>query len=404
MRFQITIAVWGDKFIKQMCEVCLPCVLASGNLPAIPASERFRFVFVTQASDVQRLKNEPMVQRVQELIPAEFLEFDPTACASPHLALSVAHRMALAMAARESAHFILLDPDLLFSSNTLASVRRMALAGKSAVMVSGLRLTSETAMPVLRELRLSETCSDNPILEPRNLMKFALEHFHPEVSRYYFDSPNFTQWPLVCLWPVGNEGLLERTFHPHPLLLDMRNAREGALATLDYDTIDGAFAFRAFPDWSKIHVEDDSDNMLVFSFSSLDERTEPMWENRASVTLLRATAHLFNVNALHRSFFDHAIKLHTGDLNEAWLAVEKSTSTLSRHFRSSNRFSDAISARLSLVRSALKENWKQRKIIRARLMECLTDTKARARVRWRIRQFTTLVASGRRLPEFPDTP
>jgi hypothetical protein len=36
MRFQPAIAVWGDKFIDQMCEVCLPCVLAPNNLPAIP--------------------------------------------------------------------------------------------------------------------------------------------------------------------------------------------------------------------------------------------------------------------------------------------------------------------------------------------------------------------------------
>ena len=101
MRFQIAIAVWGDKFIDQMCEVCLPCVLAPNNLPAIPANERLRFVFVTRASDVIRLRNEPMVRRVQEFIPVEFLQFDPDEYETAHLALSGAHRMALAMAAQD---------------------------------------------------------------------------------------------------------------------------------------------------------------------------------------------------------------------------------------------------------------------------------------------------------------
>jgi tetratricopeptide (TPR) repeat protein len=332
MRFQPVIAVWGDKFIDQMCEVCLPCVLAPNNLPAIPATERFRFVFVTRACDVARLKREPIVQRLGDLIPIEFVEFDPSAYKTAHLALSAAHRIALAMAARASAHFVLLDPDLIFSSNTLASAWRVANTGKSAIMVSGLRLTTETAMPILRGLNLSETYSSTELLEPRNLMKFAMDHFHPEVARYYFDSPHFTQWPLVNLWPVGNEGLLDRSFHLHPLVFDMRCYKPEAMSIFDYDTIDGAFAFHAFPDRSRIYVETDSDNMLVFSFSSASECIEPMKENRASIELLRQTAYMFNVNALHRSFFDHAIKLHTGDLNEKWLAVERSTAGLSKHF------------------------------------------------------------------------
>ena len=333
MRFQPVIAVWGDKFIDQMCEVCLPCVLAPNNLPAIPANERFRFVFVTRASDVARLKREPIIQRIGELIRVEFVEFDPSAYKTAHLALSGAHRRALAMAAIDSAHFILLDPDLIFSSNTLASARRVARSGKSAIMVSGLRLTAETAMPALRALRLRETYSSNELLQARNLMKFAMNNFHPEVARYYFDSPNFTQWPLVNLWPVGNEGLLDRSFHLHPLVFDMRSYKPEAMSTFDYDTIDGAFAFHAFPDRRSVYVETDSDNMLVFSFSSANECIEPMQENWASIELLRQTAYMFNVNALHRSFFDHAIKLHTGDLNEKWVAVERSTAGLSKHFR-----------------------------------------------------------------------
>jgi hypothetical protein len=337
LRFQFVIAVWGDKFIDQMCEVCLPCVLAPHNLPAIPESERFKFVFVTRAADALRLKAEPMVQRLQDLIQVEFLAFDPTEYASAHLALSAAHRMALAMAAREAAHFVLLDPDLVFSDNTLASARRMAIAGKSAIMVSGLRLTSETALPVLHDMRLSDTYGGNPILAPRNLMKFALQHFHPEVARYRFDSSQFTQWPLICLWPVEDEGLLDRSFHLHPLVLDMRNARPEALSTLDHDTIDGAYVFHAFPDWSKIHVEGDSDNMLVFSFSSMHENIEPPRKRRAGIQALIATAYMFNVNALHRFYFRHAIKLHTGDLNDRWSEIEKSTAHLDRYFRNRSR-------------------------------------------------------------------
>src|SRR5262249_1630908 len=72
-------------------------------------------------------------------------------------------------------------------------------------------------------------------------------------------------------------------------------------------------------------------------FSSMNECIEPPRENRASIELLRQTAYMFNVNALHRSFFNHAIKLHTGDLNQTWRDVETRTSQLSRYFRSPAR-------------------------------------------------------------------
>ena len=230
------------------------------------------------------------------------------------------------------------------------------MAGKTAIMVSGLRLTTETAMPVLREIRLPDTYATNPLLDPRKLMKFAMEHFHPEVGRYCFNSSYFTQWPLVCLWPVGDEGVLDRSFHLHPLVLDMRSFRHEALSTLDYDTIDGAFVFHAFPDWSKIYVGDDSDQMLVFSFSSIKEAIEPLQERRASPEFLRATAYMFNVNPLHRSFFDHAIKLHTGDLNDTWLEVERSTADLSKHFRFPPRQRRSVRDHFNLVLGRLAPN------------------------------------------------
>jgi hypothetical protein len=427
MRFQFVMVVWGDEFVRLMCKVCIPCLLARDNLPAIPANERFRFVFVTRASEVARLKNEPMVQRIERLVPVEFLEFDPTQYSSVHLALAGAHRMALVMAAENSAHAVMLGPDVVFSNNTLASVRRVAATGKSAIMVSGLRIATEQALPKFCSQRISETYSSNEMLAPRNLMKFAMENFHPEVARYYFDSPYFTSWPLVCLWQVGNEGVLDRSFHLHPLVLDMANCRLEALSTLDYDTIDGAFVAHGFPDWKKIYVEGDSDNMLVFSLSSIEDCAEPVRQNKSSAKLLRQTAYLFNVNALHRSFFKQAIRLHVGDLNDRWTEFEESTAVLSRGFRSfEERFpfiprpllrvlkwagsrghpvlygQRSIFRRIMYIRLIFRASWQSRRTIVIRLKQCASEPEARARVRWRLRQVVSLVVFARWLPELPD--
>lgn len=335
MKLNFVIAVWGDKFISQMCDVCLPCFLASRNLPAIAEAERGKFVLVTRIADLPRLKSDPIIQKVQQLIEVEFLTFDPAQYSSPHLALSGAHRMALKRAADEGAYFVLLDPDLVFSNGTLLSARNSAAAGKTVVMCSGLRLASEKVLPALERLNIKETYFDLPLLEPRNLMKFAMETFHPEVYRYRTDSQEFTRWPMLCLWSLGDKGLMDRSFHLHPLLLDMTKADPLALDTLDYDTIDGAYVWKAFHDWSTIQVEQDSDNVLVFSLSSMHECIEPPGENHFSLSLLRATAYRVNINELHRSYFNYPIRLHTEDLDSSWQEIEAQTAHLPAAVRSS---------------------------------------------------------------------
>lgn len=423
MKFLIVIAVWGEKFISQMCEICLPCLLAPNNLPAIPPAERFRFIFLTRQEDISRIKEEAVVRQLEKFIPTEFLVFDPSQYKSPHLALSGAHRMALLLAAKEKAHFVLLDPDIVFSDGTLAAARRMAANGKAAVMVSGLRLTSETAVPALISRKSSKVGFDNSILQPRELMKFAMSHFHPEVPRYFYDSRNFTRYPMVCLWPVKDEGLLDRSFQLHPLVLDMGRARSKAFKTLDYDTIDGVFVSHAFRDKRQVYVEQDSDNMLVFSFTSENEYREAPTSHSGSAKMLRTVVYKSNINSLHRSMFGHAIKLHVGDLSAEWDAVERKTAGILREVRSSVLevkswiFSDHRSVAQVITKWFIKVTdkvrtlrrmriaamrffllvevcWARREIIGVKLMKATHDASARQRVRRRIHQGVGFVLLG----------
>jgi hypothetical protein len=324
MRFYIFIAVWGQKYISHMCNVGLHTILAPNNLPALPNLSHSRFVFFVPAADEPLLRERPMVRRLAEFIRVEFKHIEPQDYPDAHSAMSAAHREAVIEAIADKAHAVVLSPDLIMSDGTLASIARYAEAGKKAVMVSGLRLAEETAVPALTEILQDKTQAAD-IVKPRSMMKFAMRHFHPEVERYMYDSPYFTPHPLVCLWSLGERGLLQRAFHLHPLLIDTTRIHLNALKTLAYDTIDGAFVRRAFAHLSDIVVEQDSDRILVFSFSSKDDHNDAMLPNTASIPLLQRTAYRFNVNSLHRYFFTQAIMLHTDDIDEDWRRLEEET-------------------------------------------------------------------------------
>ena len=327
MHFHIAIAVWGEKFIDQLCEVNLPTMLAPTNLGALPNVQRSRLVFFTRAGDELLLRHHPTLSRLGQSIDVHFKRIEPSEYPLAHLAQAAAHREAAHDAILDGAHLLVIGPDSLMANGTLARVARYAAAGKRAVMVSGLRLCEETAVPALRAI-LADPVEKERVMKPREMLRFGMQHFHPEVERYLYDSDIFSPVPIQCLWSLGERGLLQRAFHLHPLMIDTPHVNSAALDTLHSNTIDGDFVMRAFGNLSDIVVERDSDNIMMFSFTSRNDSLVELSANRANATLIRRTAYLSNVNTVHRYFFTQAIKLHTTDLDDDWERLEEDTGHL----------------------------------------------------------------------------
>jgi hypothetical protein len=326
MRFYFPIAVWGDKFVNHLIKVGVPTLLAPGNLPQIAREHEVRFVFFAPDAAEAVLRGDPTVGRIARLADVEFRRLEPGDFKDNHTALAQAHHLALNEAAVEKACAIMMNADSIISDGGLSALARLAAAGKKAVMAVGLRLNEITAAPALADA-LREG-SDYRILQCRELMKFAMKNFHPEVERYVSTSTYFAPHPLLCLWSLGAKGMLARAFHLHPLLINTASVPTEAWEALSKDTIDGALILKALPYLDDIHVCQDSDEILAFSLSNPNEHIEPVSPNYMSLTLLQKTAYLENVNALHRIFFTKAIKLHTEDLDNDWERLERETAAI----------------------------------------------------------------------------
>jgi len=327
MRFHLVIAVWGDKYISHLSNVGLHTLLAPNNLGALPRLSESRFIFYVPERDEVTLRSQPMIQRLHQLINVTYKRIEPAQFSEPHLALSEAHRQSVLDAAADGAHLVVLSPDSIMSDGTLATVGKRAAEGRAAIMVTGLRLVEETAVPALRAI-FADPNQAREIVDARAMIRFATNHFHPEVPRYQVDSEYFTPHPLLCLWPIKGRGLLQRAFHLHPLLIDATRIPEKSLRALAHDTIDGDFVMRAFPNLADVVVEQDSDEVLMFSFSSSRDHLSPMVPNKFTLPLLQRTAYRDNVNALHRYLFTQPIRLHVDDLDETWRKLEDETASI----------------------------------------------------------------------------
>jgi hypothetical protein len=324
LQFHIFLAVWGDSYIDPMVKLTLPTLLYEGNIPALSGRHQCTVFFFTRREDETKIRSTEAVRRLAERARVEFVRFDPASARTPYLAMCQAHYLGAVAAKEVGARAIVAAPDAIFANGVLARIGELAEQGKSAVMCTGPRLLQETAAPAL-SLRIGEGASP---IAARELVNFTIDHLHPEMRRFFFDSSNFSAVPATCFWRLGAKGFLGRCFYLHPLMIDF--SRIGSLEILKTQPIDGCFLGRGLARWDDIYVEEDSDNIYLCTLTPREafysfSRTRP-----PSVEALRRFAYCQPdfVEALHRAFFAKAIKMHVGDLDDEWSRLEEETAKI----------------------------------------------------------------------------
>ncbi len=238
--FYYVMVVWGDKYVDMLLGVTLPCLMAPGNLPAMPNRQASRFLIMTTEKDRARISSSPVFAALDatvkvQFVPAPWIEDD----ASRYVKASRGHQEGARLAAENGAWCVFLVPDILVSDGAMPYLLRMANEGKQAVMVPGLRVVRETIDPAIDAKRAQ--CAAG-VLEfgARELVALGLRHVHPFDRRFDWDSPQFSRQPVICTWRVpGEDGLLLRAFHLHPILMKMNGM--GSVRLLDRNTIDDEF-------------------------------------------------------------------------------------------------------------------------------------------------------------------
>ena len=327
--YDVVTAVWGAEFIDLFLDVCIPSQLSPANLPALPPGSRYR-IFTTGA-DVPRLAADPRLDDVRRVLPVDIVEVNMTEAdrqVTPgeswnvHKRMIACHRRAAADAAIGERALIFLAPDFVLAEGTIAGLVRIHSGGARAVLTANLRLSREGVVAALAARRA------NGALPPRELVGLAMRHLHPWTRSLMADGTSTSDNPTSVYWPVRSgsavEGLLVRSFYLHPMLVDpvRRMLMPGG-------PIDSHYVRDCCPDLTQCQVVDDSDDLIVFELSPAG-RVISNERSRRGVSPLRLSAVAANCDRYQLSHWQRPIRLHAGDLDERWTAVEKASSRLVR--------------------------------------------------------------------------
>lgn len=282
--------VWGDAYTKLFVDIAIPNQLAAG-LTAFHLEARY-IIFTTQA-DADTIRSAPVFQELCSVMEVQFVLLD-NAAVSTHDRMSACYRRGVAMADHEDAGIVFLTPDMIFAAGSLARIKTVAESGHRAMFVTAIRTLKQQVVAELSHRAFA----------PRRLMRIALNNLHPLAFSSFWHG-NGELLPANLYWLIGNEAILARCFHLHPIYVwpQRKNA-------VFFGTVDDDFFTAACPDESTDYVVTNSDEFLAIELSDPAHFFHTVYRKGSIAGAAKWAEHF--ASARHRRLFDRAILLHTG--------------------------------------------------------------------------------------------
>lgn len=301
LNYVLIMPVWGEHHTGLFLSYCLPFLLTDGNVGAF-ADRQLRVCVMSRRADFARMNQDINYRRLSAAVELVETEIDGIIdLSAPYRAMTECYLMALrALPNPDDTVTIFPTPDCVISRNALRAIIELMEDGWRGVMVCGLRLTLETAGPLLDQIT---ACSGGPgKIGERELCQIVLQHLHPISLDCDVKSDEFiVDWPSHVYWVAPDRTwLLAHCFHLHPL------AVRGIPANVDvHTTIDGDYLVELGASADKFYVCDSSDKLICFELSPRAKRVPGRPGRLRTQDLLRFSVSA--CNPLHREFFARAI-------------------------------------------------------------------------------------------------
>lgn len=314
LKFHFVTVVWGEEYSDFYTDVVIPNYLSDGNIPAF-VSEDAVYKIYTPLYNISRIENSASFKKLSGIIKTEIIPMPENIDVQGnwHEAMSHCHRLAISDALKCNAGVVSISPDSIISQDSLANLLRLAKSGKKAVMIAGVRLVKEDVSSEL----VKNFCRDGVItIKSHQLVGLMMKYLHPISQRLFWDSEEFSLHPSHLYFKVGDEGLVARCFHLHPLFFKPDRQVEFAL-TIDGDMISNA-GFR--PD--EVYIVTDSYEILACEMSSYDKRFERPIANKASSLNVAWWAKSW-ADYHHREYLNYKMRFESRPYSNSWYKTER---------------------------------------------------------------------------------
>lgn len=301
--------VWGAHHIKLFLEMGLPSLLAENNLPKLRKLSHVTYLLYIHSNDEITFQRSLFMKKLSDTVDLKIIVFENT-FPNNHAAMSWCHKKGFQYAIEREGYAVFTPPDCIWSNQAMLSMYHIVERGYKLIHMSGLRLISTLFFSAAKK------CQPTFSFTPRELVKLALQYLHPITHSHFFSEKEGGLMPANLFWTVGQDAIIARCFHLHPLVAYGKSLGSHFQSTIDDDL---ALAFK--PGVNEEYVVTDSDELIAFEMSSLSHTVLAAYR-KSNIEDIVAWAEV-STNSKHRTFIKETIKIHAGDAdNPEWLQTK----------------------------------------------------------------------------------
>jgi hypothetical protein len=340
---QVLLPVWGDAYLRQCLDVCIPSLLAPGNVPALAAALPTSFVLVTRERDLPRVRAHPAWRALAAVCDARLDSIDPLLSEASSMVLTLVYLRAIRAlgAAALDTGLVFLVADFVVADGALRHVLERLQSGVDALLAGNFRLARTAAQPLLASFGVPDSVALR--IPPRALVRFGLQWLHP-ASRACM--PVCTHDGVVhdpkanrLFWPAGPGTLLGRFYLLHMVAIRPQTVDTSIAAPCDYSFVP------QFCPTGRIETITDSDRYVVAELQpAVAEAQELRPGPLDSATLAGSLAEW--VTAGHRRNAATRVIFHADEAGPDEIGAGATGLELDGAIRASDRFVAEIERRL----------------------------------------------------------
>ena len=336
-------AFWGATYRRWFADFFLRSLLAPGNVAELAARPGSKLLLATTAEDWSALQAHPALlalrahmeivfQPIATLDDRRGVAFETTT----YNHVGAAYAGLLDRAWRDQAIGIMFSPDLMISDGLVGAVLRRMEQGANLVFIPAWRSDETKLMAGLAREGLLAHEADVPIaLPPRRLAAVMASCIHKLESLRFWRNDTFHEVPSYSFWPVEGNGWVMFGMSGVPCVDYSQVVAHDVsrLASVSLDAYPALFQL-AVPN---IQVIADTDEGSIASWTPTAAEDWVDYKPRARLripglrdfarcAILRAYAqHVFfwGMNRANLAVYNQPLRLHGGDIDAAWLAVER---------------------------------------------------------------------------------
>lgn len=266
LRYVAALPVWGDFYCDFFLRAGLPSLLQPGNLPAFATPGTVTALVYTRPQDLPGLAGHPLMKQLARFcdirfkaLPEDIGEFTVAADGIQQKLSIMSRCLEVAIrAAEDDPDLVALFPlaDLIYADGTLGEIARRMEDGVRAVGVVTPHVTCEAVLDATMAEFTAVTA------DPRQLLRFTLDHAHHSFRRQFIDSQPFSGRPSQFYVSAGMTGFVGHALHLHPFAVRPAVRVNQLSASIDTD-----YFFSAVPEAGDRSVIDNSDDALIVECS-----------------------------------------------------------------------------------------------------------------------------------------